>query len=146
MARTFSGDVDSFVVNFMNGSERTVRVTAGNLFGDIIKATPVDTGRARANWFATGISQSGKTTDRVDKSGDSAAASAQKVTATLKDWSTFKLTNNLSYIGVLEFGLYGDGPLTTGGFSKQAPAGMLRINVLRFNRLIQENARLYLPK
>lgn len=148
MARSgsFTGKIDDFSIQFMKGSEATVRSTAGLLFGAIIKSTPVDTGRARANWFATGKQASTKTTNSVDKSGSNAESSAANVVNSLKDWSTFKLTNNLPYIGVLEFGGYGDGPLTSGGFSKQAPRGFLRINVLRFNKLIAENAKKHLPK
>ena len=45
------------------------------------------------------------------------------------------LTNNLPYIVKLEFGGYGTkNPVDVNaqGFSKQAPAGMVRINLARF--------------
>lgn len=145
-AGMFAQSIDEFTLNFIGGSEKAVRSTTGILWGDIIRATPVDSGRARGNWFATGQQPSNRTTDKLDLSGNSAALNAQKVVIGLKNWSSFTLTNNLPYINVLEFGGYGDGPKTSGGFSKQAPAGMLRLNVLRFNNLLEANAKKHLPK
>jgi hypothetical protein len=56
-------------------------------------------------------------------------------------WYEFTLANNLPYANVIEYGGYqGDGPNTVGGFSKQAPQGVVRVNVLRFQQLIDEEA------
>ena len=64
----------------------------------------------------------------------------------IKDWSTFTVTNNLPYSEVIEFGGYKDGPNTTGGFSKKAPQGVVRVNIMRFNKLLADEAKKNLPK
>ena len=52
------------------------------------------------------------------------------------------MANNLPYAHVIEYGGYpGDGPNTVGGFSKQAPAGVVRVNVARFEAILEEQAR-----
>lgn len=45
------------------------------------------------------------------------------------DWNEFTLTNNLPYAERLEY-----------GWSNQAPQGMVRVNVARFNTLLEEEA------
>jgi hypothetical protein len=96
-------DVKKFADGFSDGAEMAVRGTAIKTFNNIIKRTPVDEGRARANWFATGKQPSSKKTDKDDNSrdGQDTANNAANVVLSLKDWSTFTLTNNLPYIGVL---------------------------------------------
>ena len=64
----------------------------------------------------------------------------------IKDWSTFTATNNMPQSEVIEFGGYNDGPKTVGGYSKQAPQGVLRVNIMRFNKLLDDEAKRVLPK
>ena len=73
---------------------------------------------------------------------DSSAISQMKGDLlSLKNWETITLTNNLPYAKVIEFGGYpSSGPNTVGGYSKQAPAGVVRVNSLRFQSLIREEA------
>jgi len=61
-------DVQKFADGFIEGAETAVRVTAHKTFANIIKRTPVDEGRARANWFATGQQPSSKKTEKEDNS------------------------------------------------------------------------------
>lgn len=104
----------------------------------IIKSTPVDEGRARNNWFLTHRTPSTRTTSSRSDGGTSSINSLQKMP---KDVIGKKLyfTNNLPYIGVLEYGRYPipGGSKTAGGFSKQAPKGMARINILRMAKKIR---------
>lgn len=146
MANSFSLDVAKFAENFGDGAEQVIRGVSIKLFTAIIESTPVDEGRARANWFTTTREPSTKTTSNTDKTGSGSVAQVQKVIVGVKDWSVFTLTNNLPYIEVLEFGGYKDGPKTVGGFSKQAPQGMLRNNINRFNKLLEQEAKKALPK
>lgn len=142
----FTDSINDFILSFEQGTEKTMRAVAGKTWAAIIQSTPVDQGRARANWFATGQKPSSKITDKEDKSGSSTTAGAVSVVSSLKDWSVFTLTNNLPYINHLEFGLYGNGPDTVGGYSKQAPQGMVRINIARTQKLLEQEARKNLPK
>ncbi len=113
--------------------DQAVRAVCVDLSARVIKATPVDTGRARGNWQATINSPASDVSQATDKSGATAIAAA---TATAADapGKVFFLTNNLPYIRVLEYGLYGTGPgatvkTTRDGYSIQAPNGMVRVSV-----------------
>lgn len=142
----FALDVQKFAESFDDGAEAAIRGTTIKLWSAIINMTPVDEGRARSSWFATGKQPSTKVSNTTDKQGASTINKAEQVVMSIKDYSTFTLTNNLPYIDKLEFGGYGDGPKTTGGYSKQAPAGMVRVSIMRFNKLLAEEAKKALPK
>lgn len=171
MANSFSLDVASFAENFEDGAEQAVRATAIVTFGNIIKLTPVDEGRVRANWFATGENPSGRVDNNKQdnsKDGKTTANAATNIIVGLKAWDTFTLTNNLPYVTVLENGGYPDpvkkgtrinkvgtrkNPITPvyekrskAGYSKQAPNGMVRLAIARANRVLELEARKRLPK
>jgi hypothetical protein len=163
-------DVQKFADGFIKGAEAAVRVTALRTFAAIIKRTPVDEGRARANWFATGKMPSVRKTDDQDtsKDGKDTANKAKDITLLLKDWSEFNLTNNLPYIRPLEFGLYPKPPKngtrinesgtrqnpikpiyeirSVLGFSSQAVGGMVRISILKSNMILEEEFKKRAPK
>jgi hypothetical protein len=156
MADTFSVQVDDWVKKAKGKVDQKVRAITLALFSGIIKATPVDPGgdiaghvggRARGNWQTSVGSPAAGVIETVDPTGATAIAGvlanmggAGKVT-----W----LTNNLPYISVLEFGGYPD-PVkrgtrlkdggyeirSVGGYSRQAPAGMIRINMARVQQIV----------
>ena len=144
----FALDVEKFAESFIEGAENAVRGVTYNVFSNIIKSTPVDEGRARANWFATGQSPSSKKTNKEDNSqdGKDTAKNMEFVVFGIKDWSKFTLTNNLPYINHLEYGLYNQGPNTVLGFSSQAVGGMARINIAKANKLLEQEAKKRLPR
>jgi hypothetical protein len=143
---SFTLDVKKFADSFIDGAEEATRGTTIKLFSAIINSSPVDEGRFRANWFATGKQPSEKVTFSTDKNGSSTISKLTSKVEGIADWSTFTLTNNLPYSEVIEFGGYNDGPNTVNGFSKQAPAGVVRVNIMRFNSLLEAEARKNLPK
>lgn len=102
---------------------------------NIIKETPVDSGRARNNWF---LSVSSPSTKLTSVSG---AASFNQLNKLPKRVLNRKLyfTNNLPYIGTLEYGGYPvpGGELTEGGFSKQAPKGWVRSTLIKMANKIR---------
>ena len=142
----FALDIQKFADSFIDGVEDAVRGTAIALGDAIVDSSPVDEGRFRGNWFATGQQPSTRVTSNTDKSGTGTKKKMQSVIMGLKDWSVITITNNLPYAEVIEFGGYKDGPKTTGGYSKQAPQGVVRINTMRFNKLLADEARKHLPK
>lgn len=137
-------------------NEKAIRATYISIANKIIMKTPVDKGRARANWFLTKGQPSNKTTDSKN-----ANARVSEVNRKLSGdilGETFYLTNNLPYIGVLEFGGYPKNPKkgtrvkkgkgkfeirSQNGFSKQAPEGMVRLSVARFAKELKRNIRVY---
>lgn len=138
---SFALDVSRFVEKTKRNNETVMRSVAFKLFSAIIKASPVDTGRFRMNWQAAGATPRGGLVAGEDKTGASAIASAETFITNTQAWEEFTLANNLPYANVIEFGGYpGSGPNTVGGFSKQAPQGVVRINVVRFQQLIDEEA------
>jgi len=137
----FSLDVSAFCEKAKKNPETVMRAVSIKLFSAIIKGSPVDTGRFRKNWQASGSSPASGTIPGTDVSGDKASSDAANFITATADWQELTLTNNLPYSEVLEFGGYpGDGPNTIGGYSKQAPAGMIRVNITRFNTLLNEEA------
>lgn len=142
----FALDIKKNIAAFNVGVEQAVRGTAIQVFSSIVESTPVDEGRARASWIATGQKPSTRVTTNEDKNGTATISAIQSTVSSLKDYSAFTLTSNLPYINVLEFGLYGSGDKTVNGFSKQAPNGMLRINMNRAAKVLEEQAARNLPK
>lgn len=141
MATSFEASIENFIRKAKKNPELVVRQVTIKLYSQIILASPVDTGRFRMNWQAS----YGKPKDGIlianDPTGARAISNVTEFVLNSPKWDEFRLTNNLPYAEVLEFGGYpGDGPNTVGGFSKQAPNGMVRVNVARFQRLIDEAA------
>ena len=126
---SFALDVSKFVEKAKKNPEKVMRQVSIKLFSAIIKASPVDTGRFRMNWMASGSAPSSGTTDATDKSGNIAIGNATSFVLKDTDWREFTLANNLPYAQRLEY-----------GWSQQAPAGMVRTNVSRFQQLINEEA------
>ena len=95
----------------------------------IIK-TPIDTGRARNNWFVSiGDVNSPRAERGGDKGGSGSIAELNKVAPKLEAGGKILLFNNLPYIEKLESG---DG-------SKQAPNGMVRAAVASWSQIVESN-------
>lgn len=126
---SFALDVSKFVEKAKKNPEKVMRQVSIKLFSVIIKASPVDTGRFRMNWMASGGTPASGVTDATDKSGNAAIGNATSFVLNATDWRDFTLTNNLPYAQRLEY-----------GWSQQAPQGMVRTNISRFQQLINEEA------
>ena len=113
--------------------------------GNIIEQTPADKGRARNNWFLTTNAPSNKETQAESRSGANSHAQLSKMPNSVLGEKIF-FTNNISYIGLLEYGGYPKNPkrgsyvkdnaagnkyqiLSINGFSKQAPGGWVRMTL-----------------
>lgn len=137
----FSDKIKQFNIDFSNLSDEVFRVTTIKFFGQIVQASPVDTGRFRANWFATISRPSTRIELGSEKSEDQVNQRIERKINGSRESRVFWLTNNLPYSEVIEFGGYDDGPKTKGGFSRQAPKGVVRITAKRFSKIFNENAR-----
>lgn len=96
--------------------DKLYRAKVLKTFTGIVTKTPVDTGRARSNWFVTANvpyrgSVVGTEGQQINRTVDMGAVRSGK-----QEFATFYLTNNLPYIERLEF-----------GYSNQAPSGMIRL-------------------
>lgn len=130
-------DIENLSDRTIRKLNKIVKVAAMELFKSVIMMTPVDTGRARGNWQCTMT----RPADGVIDSEQSEEATIAKMVETTLKSSIRKgifLTNNLPYIQKLEYGGYGQGPKTEGGYSKQAPAGMVRVSLDRIQKDLKE--------
>lgn len=125
----FTLDVRAFCDKAKKNPETVIRAVSLKLFSAIIKASPVDTGRFRMNWQTSGAVPRTGNISGVDKTGNKAINSATTFITNTPVWQEFTLTNNLPYAERLEY-----------GYSKQAPIGMVRVNVVRFQQLLNEEA------
>ena len=114
------------VYNQMNAEVKGIYF---KLLREVIKETPVDTGRAKNNWF---LSVSAPSQETTTVKGGANFKELGKIPAKVLDKKVY-FTNNLPYIGTLEYGGYSQpgSSKTIKGFSKQAPNGWVRQSMLR---------------
>lgn len=140
---TFIKQINSFFAGVEEKENKFLRQLSSALQLEIIKGTPVDTGFARANWFATisgatpgepemvsnpnygGTTKSGMKDDRKEipsvatMQAETQALSAVELSRA-KIGDIVHLANNCEYIEALEY-----------GHSQQAPEGMVRIAIAK---------------
>lgn len=87
-------------------------------------------GRFRGNWMFSIGSPDTTTTEETDRSGAKSTARIVNGAIEFKAGETAYITNSLPYAIPLEF-----------GHSKQAPGGMVRITVARFQQIVLEAIR-----
>lgn len=121
---SFSDDIKRFTDKARNAHDKITRVATLELFSGVIRATPVDTGRARGAW-QTGVGSPPPGADgRLDPSAAQPLAEVEQNTPPGAGQVTY-LSNNVPYIFRLEE-----------GSSKQAPHGMVRRNVDRVQAMV----------
>lgn len=113
----FSRRMGDIATGVSQNADKLVKKVAMAIDQTVVMATPVDTGRARANWIASLDAASSSTTQATDKGGAQAIAAAR---ATINGYdgdtnAEVHITNNLEYIGFLN-----------DGSSAQAPSGFIR--------------------
>lgn len=139
--------VHKAVDKLVDNQNKKVRAVYVQGLSSIIKMTPVhfkDGGRLRNNWFLT--TQAPSNYKRGKNAGGGGSYSSLSAMPSYVLNNTFYFTNNMPYARVVEYGLYPEIPkkgtwtgsayqkLSINGFSRQAPAGMVRINLLRMRR------------
>lgn len=126
---SFASDVEAYAKKAGASLDETSRAIVLELFGSVIKDTPVDTGRAKGNWQTTIGAPATGTVDRLGES--EAMADVSQQTSSFGAGKVIYLSNNLPYIYRLEYD----------GWSQQAPGGMLRKNVARIQSIVAKAAR-----
>jgi hypothetical protein len=131
----FSLDVKKFAAKAEKAADDAISKICLDLLSDIVLNTPVDSGRARANWQCSiGAPASGQVQFEGDtgsgiRAPRESAASARAIAAgsvavASAPRNIFWISNNLPYIYRLEFEQW----------SKQAPSGMVRLAINRAER------------
>ena len=121
---SFGGDLQGFAQRTGIRFDKIVRKVCLDLTRDIVLLTPVDTGMAKSNWFL-GTTRVGSTESSASKNGAPSLRRASDFASTIHGGGVFYIVNNLPYIMALEY-----------GSSTQAPAGMARITVERFQNIV----------
>jgi hypothetical protein len=135
---SFEDQLRAFQVKTERKMTQVGRKVALELFRRVIYKTPVDKGPARASWQVTIGTPATGTVKLSDKDGNATMSRAVAASAGFKAGDTIYLTSNLPYIMKLEEGGYPDGPKTVGGFSRQAPAGMVGLTVQEFAQVVNQ--------
>lgn len=141
----FNAEIASWAVDEVPSRvNKLQRSIAMRLLTGVVKKTPVDTGRARGGWQISITTPIQTAISRVDKEGVGVAGTELAKLAELGAYDVIWITNNVEYILVLEEGLFeptDPGPSkdprkerkgrvwVKGGYSVQAPQGMLKVTV-----------------
>jgi len=142
-ATGFKKDLEAFAKTVELDLALVLQKITLDLLGKVVRLTPVDTGRARANWqIGDGTPPSG-VIDVQEGTAETAKGFEQAAGISFRPFGVYWITNNLPYIKVLEFGQYPQ-PVQRGsfdrrsgtyvvksveGYSRQAPAGMVRVSL-----------------
>jgi hypothetical protein len=136
--------------------ETFIRSVVLRVFNFIVLNSPVDTGAYRASHGITTGDPSGGIEGAQGPStekGGSAQINGERALKLCEDkingWSwkigdgVITIFNNQPYAEMLDFGGYGNGPKTTGGFSSQAPKGIYTLAVASFEQIFQQELKKY---
>lgn len=123
---SFADQLRQFERKTEDKMERAARKITLDAFSSVIMMSPVDSGRFRGNWQTANGSAPNGTIEAVDPSGNVVIAKIQGVTAGMDIGDVIYMANNLPYAQRLE-----------DGYSGQAPNGMVKLTVQRFQPIAQ---------
>lgn len=127
---SFSAQIQAFVHQTKEDMEELFRVVVIQVGTSVIKMSPVDTGRFRGEWQFTIETPAATQNGRADPTGGAAVAEIVDGALMLQVGQTAWLVNLLPYAIPLEY-----------GHSDQAPDGMVRLTVARFQQIVEDAAR-----
>lgn len=122
---SFSEDIARHNKKALDAVEKIRKATILDLFGNVILMSPVDTGMFRGNWRTATGSPNGQNIDKV-RSPAQVELEIKLNIGVLGNVTFF--SNSLPYALPLE-----------NGSSKQAPAGMVAIQVARFESVVAKH-------
>lgn len=129
---SFAADLTRFTKKTRDGLDRVRRVVIIKLYSAIILDTPVLTGRLRGNWQVSIGSPVTTITGRTDMTGAEVIREVEKAAQQSSMMDVVILRNNLPYAFRIEY---------EGWSAVKAPQGMVRRNVTRFRRLLNDAVR-----
>jgi hypothetical protein len=146
---TFILQVHKFVEKAKLAPETVMKKVLMDISTAVVMRSPVDTGRFRANWQYHFGENSGSVTDSTDLSGGDTISTMHAAIMAGGIYGEHHISNNLPYAQVIEYGLYPNPPMrgswvkgqgwvikSEGGFSKQAPTGVVRLAVLEYQSFL----------
>jgi len=130
---SFESDMKKIQKRFDKGLANATAATLLAVTTQVIKGTPVDTGRAKANWQASINRPANGTVDSTDRSargGKTVQAAIPVINQAVG--KVYHLTNNVPYIGLLEF---------VPNYTKKTETGWVRKSVKNFNKILAKNLK-----
>lgn len=132
IVRKFQGDIDKWIKQVKSGLDDVIREFVKAVHADLVKGSPVDTGRFRANWQITYNHIPMYALNEYDKSGNATIAAGIRTANVLPlgrggAVTTIYFSNMLIYANALEY-----------GHSQQAPAGVLGLVAIRLRSYMAE--------
>ena len=117
-------DLEDFV-------NKEVRALSLNLLIGLVRTTPVDTGRAKGNWFVSPTQKSNRTIDNNRRSQQAISQGSATIQSVINEkFPDITVSNNLPYIEKLN-----------DGHSKQAPKKFIETEINRVVRASNLNVR-----
>lgn len=129
---SFAADLTRFTKKTRDGLDRVRRLVIIKLYSAVILDTPVLTGRLRGNWQVSIGSPVTTITGRTDMTGAEVIREVEKAAQQSSMMDVVILRNNLPYAFRIEY---------EGWSAVKAPQGMVRRNVTRFRRLLNDAVR-----
>lgn len=126
MASYKASELDRWANKIGKSLEEVTRASLLQMSESIVERTPVDTGRARANWYASLHAPVDYTATHTDKGGGAAVSRARGELSRAAG-EVYYFVNNLPYARALEY-----------GHSAQAPSGMVRVTLVEFERAVKK--------
>lgn len=123
--QSFGLQISKWADKARGNADIVTRRVVAEMVSRVVLRTPVDTGRARANWQTTVGVPASATLEEVDKTGSGAISRGIAVAGRFPMGATVWISNGLPYASRLEY-----------GWSQQAPAGMVRVTVAEFQGLV----------
>lgn len=132
IVRKFQGDIEKWIKQVKSGLDDVIREFVKAVHADLVKGSPVDTGRFRANWQITYNHIPMYALNEYDKSGNATIAAGIRTANVLPlgrggAVTTIYFSNMLIYANALEY-----------GHSQQAPAGVLGLVAVRLRSYMAE--------
>lgn len=131
----FGGQVRQFNLKTKRQASQFVRKLALEFLTMVVTASPVDSGRYRANHQVMLQGLTGEEILAFDKDGSATISRGAEVIARFRLGQTIYICNNVEYAFALEFRRRKDGKL----WSSQAPAGVYRVSWQRLLNWIERN-------
>lgn len=124
---SFAAQLQAFGELVQEEADEIFQIVATEVGQSVINLTPVDTGRALSNWNAGINSPDDVYRETEDPLDSKTSARLEGEFKSLKFGDTAYVTNATPHVPFLEY-----------GSSKQAPNGMIRITLARFNGIVQD--------
>lgn len=135
----FASQVAGFAQRAAASTDQAVKAVERALFAEVIRGSPIDSGALISSWLTSTDSPADGVREPFapGSKGSTREANVDAAIADMTDkvggaGKVTYLVNNQPYAYGLEFGTH------SYGFSQQAPAGMVRINAVRFAQIVEE--------